>query len=106
MPVVTVRDKDLEFHQLEVKETGQTLLKVIQDAGLDIASNCGGGGWCSSCAVEVLEGYIGDNPGCALSAMDDEDKQTMSDNGLDIQKTVLSCQCNVKGDCKVGLPYL
>lgn len=104
---VVIRDKDFDEHVVEVPAgTGVTLLKVIQDAGLDIQSSCGGGGWCSTCAVEVLEGRIGDEEGCDLSAMDEEDLETMKDNGLDSEKMVLSCQSNIKGNCKVGLPYL
>jgi len=107
MPQVVIRDKDFEEHVVEVPEGSDvTLLKVIQDQGIEIQSSCGGGGWCSTCAVEILEGTIGDSPEDAVSGMDGEDLATMEENGLDPTKMVLSCQCNLKNSCKVGMPYL
>jgi ferredoxin len=106
MPRLTIRDRDHETHEVEVP-FGANLLQTIQDQGLDINSSCGGGGQCSTCTVNVLEGKIGNDPHdreCALSGPDAEDLNTMEDNGLDPNTQVLSCQACIYNDCKVALP--
>lgn len=100
---VVVEDRDGDEHTLDL-EAGANLLHSIQKAKIDIASSCGGGGWCSTCVVNVREGTIGDAEGDALSAMDQEDLNTMLENGLNPENQVLSCQAFVKGPCRISLP--
>lgn len=107
MPRITIIDREHDEFVEEIPEgSSKTLLQIIQCAGIDINSSCGGGGWCSTCCVTVLEGSIGDGPEDALTAMDSEDLQTMEENNLDPSRQVLSCQCNIKHNCKVKLPDL
>ena len=57
---------------------GRSVLKILQDRGINIQAPCGGRGTCGKCAVTVVQ------------------------NGM--RKTVLACQTKIFGDCTVEVP--
>ena len=83
--------------QLEIP-AGSNLMKSLLDAGLPVASSCGGDGVCGKCNVEVLEGATN------LSSEDFMEKDLK--NRLKIPSTCrLSCQSVVNGDIKIDTTY-
>jgi uncharacterized 2Fe-2S/4Fe-4S cluster protein (DUF4445 family) len=39
-------------------QPGTTLMQAAQDAGVEIASICGGGGWCGNCRIKLVLGEL------------------------------------------------
>jgi 2Fe-2S ferredoxin len=82
-----------------IKVTGQsqTLLKEVQQAGLDWMHACGAKGRCTTCKFIVLEGA--DN----LTPPSDNEKRYIAQGAL-IESERLACQVSVKGDVRIAVP--
>ncbi|MBM4094552.1 MAG: 2Fe-2S iron-sulfur cluster binding domain-containing protein [Planctomycetes bacterium] len=52
----TVRVLDADAARTIEAQGGQTLLAILQDAGIDVPASCGGKGACGYCKVRVIEG--------------------------------------------------
>jgi Na+-transporting NADH:ubiquinone oxidoreductase subunit F len=75
---------------------GQTLLAVLQDAGIDIPASCGGKGSCGYCKVKVTEGG-----GPVLPTETPFLSRRELTDGLR-----LACQVKVKDDVELKVPDL
>ena len=73
---------------------GQTLLAVLQDAGIDIPASCGGKGACGYCKVKVTEGG-----GPVLPTETPFLSRRELTDGLR-----LACQLKVKDDLELKVP--
>jgi Na+-transporting NADH:ubiquinone oxidoreductase subunit F len=78
---------------LEV-DGGGTLLGTLGSSGIFLPSACGGGGTCSQCKCQVLEGG-----GSILAAEESHFNSTQQKDGWR-----LSCQVPVKNDLKINVP--
>lgn len=105
MPKLTVIDRGGDEHTIKTK-IGENLQQACIKAGIDLPSSCGGGAWCGTCVVNVLEGKIGssDDPETSLSEMEEQELETMKREGLDPKTQVLSCSCQIWGDAVVQQP--
>jgi ferredoxin len=97
MPTLVVIDANGDEHKAKV-DAGIDLIDACEEAGVSLPHSCGRGGWCSTCAVTVLEGQIGKD---LFPAMGPEELESMESNGLDPKTQVLSCSCQILGDVKV-----
>jgi ferredoxin len=96
MPHLVIFDKDGERHEADV-DIGMDLFDAAEAAGVTLPHSCGRGGWCSTCAVRVIQGKIGD--GQEISPpMGPEEEETMQKAGLPLEDHVLSCSCQIFGD--------
>lgn len=77
-------------------EKGDNLLEVLQDAGYEIPSLCGGMGICGKCRVRVLEGE---------APPTESDKDLFSREELSQGKR-LSCRVEVEDDLVLDVPSL
>ena len=77
---------------------GTTLHAAVLQAGLPIASACGGDGLCARCGVEILEG------GDAVSAETDAERDAKHRNRIDAALR-LACRARVEGDLVVTAAY-
>jgi len=99
MPHVTIYDRDGEKYEADV-DYGIDLIDACEEAGITLPHSCGRGGWCSTCAVTIKQGEVGD--GKDLSPpMGPEELETMEKANLDTKTQVLSCSCQVFGDVTV-----
>lgn len=73
---------------------GQKLLGTLADAGLFVASACGGGGTCAQCRVKVFEGG-----GAILPTETSHINKREANEG-----DRLSCQVTVKQDMRIRVP--
>jgi len=88
-------------------DTGITILKVAQDAGVAIRSLCGGYGQCHQCWIEVSEGKhpkfgvdcIAENSG----ELTQIEKQLIKDNPQ-YKGMRLACQTSIEGDLVIDVP--
>src|SRR5262249_57510148 len=75
-------------------ESGRTIMRASQDAGVDITATCGGRGRCTSCRVKFVAGTI---PPPTIM-----DELQLGD-GLVREGYRLSCQCRVTEPLTVQL---
>ena len=73
---------------------GSKLLQTLADNNIFLASACGGGGTCSQCKCQVIEGG-----GSILAAEESHFNATEQKQGWR-----LSCQVPVKNDLKISVP--
>lgn len=102
MPKFKIYDEDGELHTADVDE-GVDLIDAASEAGVDLPHSCGRGGWCSTCAVEVVKGKIGD-PKSIYPAMGPEELEAMERAEIPPDSHVLSCSCQVFGPVTVRQP--
>lgn len=77
---------------------GQDVLRTALEAGLPLASSCGGEGVCGSCRIRVLAGEEG------LSPPDERERQALAAaRGLPGER--LACAVRVFGDATVTTSY-
>ncbi len=97
MPTVELigRDKALEVDE------GETVLDALLDNGIDWMHACGGFCNCTTCAVEVEDGWEN------LSDMEDSERNTLKrfqgDEALEGPYR-LSCQAVIQGDIEISEP--
>ena len=87
MPKITVEGET----PFECPE-GKKLVLCIEDAGIDILHRCGGNALCTTCRVEVLDGWV--------PPMSDLEKEALEEPEI-IEKYRLSCQIRVSSDLTV-----
>ena len=92
----TVRVRDADEVQTIEAPGGQTLLAVLQDAGIDVPASCGGKGACGYCKVHVTEGG-----GPVLPTETPFLSRRELTDGLR-----LACQVKVKDDLGLRIPDL
>jgi ferredoxin, 2Fe-2S len=82
-----------------IKVTGQsqTLLKVIQQEGIDWMHACGAKGRCTTCKFIVLEG--GNN-----LSLPSENENRYRGLGALAESERLACQVNINGDVRIAVP--
>ena len=71
---------------------GKKLVLCIEDSGIDILHRCGGNALCTTCRVEVLEGWV--------PPMEAVEEEALEEPEL-IEKYRLSCQIRVANDLTV-----
>lgn len=79
-------------------EKGSTLMQSLQEAGVPVASSCGGEGICGKCVLKVTAGAEN------LSPPTDDEKFLREKDGLAADVRV-SCQAQVLGDVTVDARY-
>jgi 2Fe-2S ferredoxin len=77
---------------------GSTLMTVLLDAGLPVASSCRGDGVCAKCRIQIPEGRKN------LSPENDLEKHLRERHGFDKIERV-SCQVQVLGDITIDASY-
>ncbi len=82
---------------VEVPE-GQDVLRAALEAGVPLASSCGGEGACQACRIEVLAG------GEHLSAVDERERHAL-DTARSTPNQRLACAARVLGDVTVTTSY-
>jgi ferredoxin len=98
-PVLTV-----DGALLELSGSGKIMRTEIVKAGIELykgmnkLTNCGGGGQCASCWVDVREGAENLSPPTAVEL------QKIAPQGKRPATYRMSCQCVVNGDCSVAVP--
>lgn len=90
MPVIQVEGRP----SIEVEE-GQKLVLALEDCGIDVLHRCGGNARCTTCAVEVLEGDLGE--------MGEAEAIVRKNKGIEDPAIRLSCQVRVHEDATVRL---
>jgi len=79
-------------------EKGVNLMRALLDAGIPVASSCGGDGVCAKCRVRVLEG--------AANLTPETDIEALRRHSHDLEKNErLSCQAEVLGPITVDTSY-
>ena len=95
MPILT---RLRQAQNLQVPD-GANLMTALQEAGVPVASSCGGAAVCGKCALKVISGNENLTP-----PNEDElfllEKENLLGQGLRI-----SCQCEVRGDVTLDAPY-
>src|SRR2546421_9721006 len=87
MPKITVEGEE----SFEAPD-GKKLVLCIEDGGIDILHRCGGNALCTTCRVEVLEGWV--------PPMSDLEEEALEEPEL-IEKYRLSCQIRGTNDLTV-----
>jgi ferredoxin, 2Fe-2S len=82
---------------IKVSGPSQSLLKEIQQEGLDWMHACGAKGRCTTCRFIVLEG--GNN----LSLPSENEKRYRAQGAL-TELERLACQVSVNGDVRIAVP--
>ena len=82
---------------IEVPE-GSTLMTVLLEAGLPVASSCRGDGVCAKCRIQILDGRKNLSPENALEL------HLRERHGFDKVERV-SCQAQVLGDITIDASY-
>lgn len=77
---------------------GSNLMKALDDAGIPVASSCGGQGVCTKCLVKVIEGKEN------LSAKNDLENDMQEIHEFDRNQR-MSCQVEVNGDIQIDTDY-
>jgi ferredoxin, 2Fe-2S len=102
MVIVTVlkREKNKQVSQqieVEEKDLKKSLMTILQEKGLPVASSCKGEGVCLKCRVRIRDSTDhsdrSDSTDCCINAL-----------GLE-EKSILSCQYYLTGDCQVTASY-
>jgi 2Fe-2S ferredoxin len=78
---------------------GKVLMQHLIEAGLPIASSCGGNGICGKCKVNVILGAD------KLSKMTEEERLCLERNLGHPDTQRLSCQCEISGDILIDTDY-
>ena len=79
--------------------TTDSLLSQMREAGIPVASSCGGMGICGKCRVKVIMGAQN------ISAMTDEERECLKNNNGNPDGERLSCQSELSGDVLVDTDY-
>jgi 2Fe-2S ferredoxin len=74
------------------------LMKILMDAGIPVASSCGGDGVCGKCKVQIIDGINN------LSTENETEKILRERLSID-QTQRISCQCHVLGDITIDTSY-
>ncbi len=82
---------------IEVPVNGN-LMDTLMEAGIPVASSCGGQAVCTKCLVKVIEGSENLSP----QTSDEADMRDIHDFAKNER---LSCQCKVLGDVKIDTTY-
>lgn len=77
---------------------GANLMRSLLDAGLPVASTCGGDAVCAKCGIRIVEGVEN------LSPVNERELFLREQNGLR-SGIRLSCQAEVWGDVTVDAGY-
>jgi 2Fe-2S ferredoxin len=77
---------------------GSNLMSSLLDAGVPVASSCGGDGVCAKCHLKILEGKE------HLSKETQEEQELKEINDISKGERI-SCQTSVLGDVTVDAPY-
>ncbi len=77
---------------------GSNLMKALLDAGLPVASSCGGDGVCSKCHVNIVAGKEN------LSKETQEEQDLREINDIPKGERI-SCQVIINGDVSLETPY-
>lgn len=94
MPVIRrPRQKD----QISVA-VGANLLHALQDAGIAVASSCGGDAVCGKCVIKILNGQENLTP-------PQEDELFLIEKDQIQAPFRVSCQCAVLGDIDIDATY-
>lgn len=88
--------KPLSISEAEAK--GKTLMKMLLEAHLPVASSCQGDGICSKCRIRVLKGHEN------LSQELPLELKTKTRNKMDTAER-LACQIHVSGDITIDTDY-
>lgn len=86
------------YDPIEVKPE-ETLMHQLRDAGLPVASSCGGFGICGKCRVKVIMGKEN------LTPMSDDEKNCLTNNIGNPEEVRLSCQVEVSGEILIDTDY-
>jgi uncharacterized 2Fe-2S/4Fe-4S cluster protein (DUF4445 family) len=73
----------------------KNILEAAQSAGVEIASVCGGEGWCGKCRVRLIAGM--------LSPLTEDEKSALSPENLQAGYR-LACQARALSDVKIDIP--
>lgn len=90
MPLIQVEGKQ----PIEVEE-GKKLVLALEDEGVDVLHRCGGNARCTTCAVEVLTGDLGD--------IGEAEATVRQNKGIEDPSIRLSCQVRVHEDVSIRL---
>ena len=94
MPVITrERQKD----QITV-QNGDLLMQSLQEAGIPVASSCGGEAVCAKCVIRIVAGAENLSP----PTPDEDFLRDLHDFPADVR---VSCQAKVLGDVTVDAKY-
>lgn len=95
MAVIVI--KNLEEKTLEIHDFSKTLLRHVQENGLDWMHACGGKGRCTTCKVVILQGEENTQPKTQAELK----YETL---GLLGAHERLSCQVVITGNMRVEVP--
>jgi uncharacterized 2Fe-2S/4Fe-4S cluster protein (DUF4445 family) len=93
-----VREVEVIFQPIGRRITtqpGENLLSIAQDAGIELASICGGMGTCGSCRVKIVEGQASYPTSTETAEISPEDIAS----GFRY-----ACQTTVNGDLRIDIP--
>ena len=86
MSKIIVKDREGNIKELN-GETGNSLMEIIRDAGMDIEAACGGCCACATCHIYIDEKWL-----THLKNIED-DEESMLDQVFDVKKNSrLGCQ--------------
>lgn len=92
MPVVTIIQSGGQIIKIDA-QSGESILKIALDHGIDIEHACGGNGFCTTCLCKVKDGAAN------LSVRNDREENM----GITEHDQRLSCQTLVQGDVTVEI---
>lgn len=95
MPILT---RLRQAQNLQVPD-GANLMTALQEAGVPVASSCGGEAVCGKCVLKVIQGNEN------LSKPTDDELFLLEKENLLGKDLRVSCQCQVHGDLTVDAPY-
>lgn len=79
-------------------EPSKTLMQNLLDAGLPVASSCGGDGVCAKCRIGVIEGS-------SNLSHPNSTEVLLRDRHLLKKDERVSCQVQILGDVTIDTPY-
>ena len=97
MPRLTVLSATRETVAILDAPSDKPLYFVLHDAGVPVASACGGKAQCGLCRITVVEGW--DNLNTPV-----EVEETHIGNLMHLAKMRLSCQTRVNGEATIEIP--
>ena len=77
---------------------GANLMRALLDAGVPVASSCGGDGVCAKCRVQAIAGRAN------LTSPTPRERSLAVKEGL-LENERLSCQCRIRGDLTLDASY-
>ncbi len=95
MPTLTIRN--MNQTEIPLARPDKTLLRYIQEAGIDWMHACGGKGRCTTCKMRVLEGVGHLGPRSAAEVKYFAAGKLRKDERL-------ACQCRAASDVVVEVP--